>query len=230
MRRGLLGKSILALLIAGSMATAWWLRQRGLFQPDRFEHLLASHPVASVLLFVAAYAVSVLTLIPTLPLNLAAGVFWGALPGGLIATIGSVLGTIAAFHAARQVFGQPLARRFNGPRVARLQQEFDTKGWRLIAFLRLNPALPTGPINYVLGLTSIDTFTYSWATAVFLLPPSLAMALIGHEMGSFIARGAVADLVRMIIGISAAAIALTGMWYLARLLNQLRGKPQGQQR
>ena len=223
-RRGRLGKVALLVALCACIGVAWWLRRQGLLAPDLFERRLALHPVAAAILFVVAYAISVLTLIPTLPLNLAAGVFWGSVFGGLIATGGAVLGTIGAFYAARGLFGRPLARRFSSDRVAWLQREFEAKGWRFIAFIRLNPALPTGPINYVLGLTSIDAFTYVWATAVFLLPPTFVVALIGHEMGSFIAKGAVADLIEALITVSAAAVALAVMWYAARALNQRRFK------
>ncbi len=223
-RSSRIGKAVLLLVLCACVGVAWWMRRQGLLAPDLFERRLVLHPIVSAIFFVLAYAISVLTLIPTLPLNLAAGVFWGAGLGGLIATGGAVLGTIGAFYAARGLFGQPLARRFGSDRVARLQREFDAKGWRLIAFIRLNPALPTGPINYVLGLTAIDAFTYVWATAIFLLPPTFVVALIGHAMGSFIAKGAVADLIKALIAVSAAAMALVAMWYAARALNQLRGR------
>lgn len=76
------------------------------------------------------------------------------------------------FAAARSVFGRPLAARFDNEFISQVQKEFDDKGWRFIAFVRLNPVFPTRPLNYILGLTGIAFFTYVWATFVFLLPPS----------------------------------------------------------
>jgi uncharacterized membrane protein YdjX (TVP38/TMEM64 family) len=53
-----------------------------------------------------------------------------------------------------------------------------------VAFLRLNPVVPKGPINYFLGLTSVRLLPYAAATLAFLTPPSLLVAWIGKEAGS----------------------------------------------
>jgi uncharacterized membrane protein YdjX (TVP38/TMEM64 family) len=217
-------KRIILLLIFVSLcAVAWRWQRTGEFDPVALRALLERHPVAAVAIFLAVYAISVLTALPTLPLNLAAGLFWGPLLGGVISMVGTACGAIGAFFAARLLLGQPLARRFDSRLITWLQQEFDRKGWRLIAFLRLNPIFPTGPLNYILGLTSISARTYSWATPVFLLLPCIAVALIGHEVGAFVSQGRTADWLGTMIAISAAITFLIGLRYGARYLRYTRG-------
>lgn len=206
----------LALLLLVCGGAAWWLYEKGLLKPALFEKLLTHDPISCVVLFILAYALSVLTLIPTLPLNLAAGIFWGAIGGALTAIAGAVMGTIGAFYLARELCGQPFARSFDSSLVSRLQREFDGKGWRFVAFIRLNPVLPTGPLNYLLGLTSIDALTYMWSTAVFLVPPTFAVALIGHEMGTFMDHGALHNLIQSLIVASGTVVVLVVMWYITR--------------
>lgn len=219
-------RAVIFVLFAAVMVLAWRLRRDGLLTPETLRHYLDSYPVLSGLLFVGFYAFSVLTALPSLPFNLAAGVFWGPIGGGLIAALGTATGATAAFLAARLLFGQPLARRFDSRFVAWLQAEFDRKGWRFIAFLRLNPVFPTGPLNYVLGLTSIGLVPYVWATAVFILPPSVAVAWIGSAMGTFVADGDVAAVMRLIIAVSAAVTVLAGLRFGARYLNEQKARAE----
>ncbi|MHB1608716.1 MAG: TVP38/TMEM64 family protein [Acidiferrobacter thiooxydans] len=163
-------------------------------------------------------------LIPTLPLNLAAGVFWGALWGGVIAMAGAVAGSISAFALARWLIGQPLAKRFGHQHLLNLQKDLDAKGWRLIAFARLNPAFPTGPINYLLGLTSVNSSTYVWSTAVFLSPPTVLIALAGHSFGSYVANGTPDQILRPLLIVSSAMTVPVLAWYGYRVLNRNKSR------
>ena len=212
-------RAIILLLLLGCVSGGWYLREQGLINPSIIQETIADYPIESTTLFVLIYALSVMATLPTLPLNLAAGLLWGTLAGGLIATLGSGLGALLAFLAARLVFGQPLATRFDNRLVAWLQREFDQKGWRFIAFIRLNPVFPTGPLNYVLALTAVPMTTYAWASFVFLLPPSLGFALIGDQAGTYLLEGETADTVRTILLVSAAITLLFAVRIFARYLD-----------
>jgi uncharacterized membrane protein YdjX (TVP38/TMEM64 family) len=213
---------VLLLLIATGAGLAWHARGHGLLAPAPLQRFLADHPLEALGLFTLVYAVSIVAMLPTAPLNLAAGLFWGPVWGGLVATLGAGAGSLAAFFAARLLFGQPLARRFNNRLVATVQREFERKGWRFVAFARLNPVFPTGPLNYLLGLTAISSRTYAWATVAFLLPPSIAVAVLGHEAGAFVVAGNTAYLLHAFLIASAAVTFLFGIKFAVRLLDRSR--------
>jgi uncharacterized membrane protein YdjX (TVP38/TMEM64 family) len=215
---------LLAMFLAAVIAVAWHLRRQGILDPAVFELLIQDHPFGALLIFVLIYSLAVLSALPTLPINLAAGFFWGPILGGLLSTGGATLGAIGAFAAARSIFGRPLARRFENKMLTEVQREFEAHGWWFVAFARINPAFPTGPLNYLLGLTSIDVFTYVWVTFVFLLPPGIAVAWIGHSVGTFVMEGEVAGFLKAILSISAAVTILTGLGYAARIWHRLRRK------
>jgi uncharacterized membrane protein YdjX (TVP38/TMEM64 family) len=224
LRRYIGPKRVLILAaLATVIATAWYLRKQGLLDPTAIGNLIESHPVAAPIMFVIVYGLAMLSALPTLPVNLAAGLFWGPVLGGVYSTTGATLGAIGAFVAARSVLGQPLVRRFENRFVAEIQREFDTQGWLFLAFIRMNPIFPTGPLNYVLGLTSIDTFTYVWATFAFILPPSIAVAWIGHSLGTFVIQGEIEDSLRTVLVASAAVTSLALLAYAAGLFYKLRG-------
>jgi uncharacterized membrane protein YdjX (TVP38/TMEM64 family) len=211
------------LVMAIVVATAWELRSAGYLDPAVLVRLADERPLYVVTSFVMFYSVSVLTTLPTLPFNLAAGYLWGPLWGGVIATVATTLGALAAFGITRSVFGQPLARRMASPLAARVQQDFEQQGWKILAFLRLNPVVPTGVLNYVLPLTSARWQTVSWTTFVFLLPPSMVVAYIGHELGTFVADGGARQLVRLVLAVSAAVVVLAGLKYASKLIKRNEG-------
>jgi uncharacterized membrane protein YdjX (TVP38/TMEM64 family) len=212
------GPKRLALLVmfVASIAWVWHYHRQGLLGPEQLRHDIAARPLMTTVVFLGLYAGSICAMLPTLPFNLAAGVFWGPFGGGLVAAAGAWAGAMISFLAARIMFGPRLAQRF-GPRILRwLQQELERSSWRFVAFLRLNPAIPTGPLNYVLGLTGISFWAYCWATFIFLVPPSIAIAWIGSAIGGFVIDAQVGRAIRMILLVSAAVTVLVALRWAGR--------------
>jgi uncharacterized membrane protein YdjX (TVP38/TMEM64 family) len=208
--------------LAVLVGAGWYVRKHETLDPSAVFSLVDSYPVIGPVVFVVCYAIAVLTALPTIPFNLAAGLFWGPIAGGIFSAVGTTLGAVGAFTMARSVFGRLLTSRFDNKMIAEIQREFDDKSWKFVAFMRLNPVFPTGPLNYILGLTSISAFTYVWVTFVFLVPSSIMVAYIGYSMGTFVVTGDVASALKMILTVSAAGTALVGIAVGARLLNRVR--------
>lgn len=196
---------VLLLVLTFFVIWAWDYYRAGALNPAIIEQYRDQYPVGAVLLFVLVYALSVIAALPSLPLNLAAGFFWGGMIGGIYSTIGVTLGGWISFLAARWLIGQPLAEKFNNKWVSKVQTEFDRDGWKFVAFARINPIIPTGPLNYLLGLTSLSNRGFLWATFIFLLPPSIAVAYIGDTLQTFVAhQTGVNEIVKGILIASAA--------------------------
>lgn len=223
LRLPLAGRALCGLAVVSIILAVWFFRGQALFtHPETILKAAADHAATASALFLLIYTVTTLAGIPTLPLNLAAGWLWGPLLGGVLSAIGAATGATFAFAAARTIFGQPLRRRFGNRFLAWVQAEFERKGWRFIVFVRLNPVFPSGPLNYVFGLSSIGARTYIWATAVALVLPSIAVAWIGDQVGHLRSGGDVGQMMRVAIGISAAVTALVGIRYIARYINDAK--------
>ena len=67
---------VLFVLLLG-VIWVWDQYNNGNLSPEIIRHYRIHHPILAVFLFVLVYAVSVIFTLPTLPLNLAAGFFWG---------------------------------------------------------------------------------------------------------------------------------------------------------
>ena len=225
MRRYIGPKRVAIFLFMGVLfASAWQLRRAGYLDPQTLVRLADEQPFYVLASFVAFYSISVLSTLPTLPFNLAAGYLWGPFWGGVIATVATTLGSLTAFAITRSALGQPFARRIPNRLVTKVQEDFETQGWKILAFLRLNPVVPTGILNYVLPLTSARWRTVSWTTFVFLLPPSIMVAYIGHELGTFVAEGSAKELVQLVLGVSAAVVMLAAIKYMSSPITQKNRK------
>jgi uncharacterized membrane protein YdjX (TVP38/TMEM64 family) len=199
---------ILLGIFGGGLVALHYLRLHGYLTPELVFRFIQEHQVSAPLLFIAFYILSTIFLVPALPLNLGAGILWGPFWGSLLATLGFLGGAIPAFLISRTALGQPLAARFNNRFLLWLQTELDTRGWKVVAFTRLNPIFPSGPLNFVFGLSSISFATYFWATLVFIYPPALVFAIIGYSSGQLLLQGLSGDLWKAAMLVSLAVTAL----------------------
>jgi len=218
---------ILLAIFGGGLAALHYLHLHGCLTPELVFRFIQEHQVSAPLLFLAFYIISTIFLVPTLPLNLGAGTLWGPFWGSILATLGFLGGAIPAFLISRTALGQPLATRFNNRFLLWLQTELDTRGWKVVAFTRLNPIFPSGPLNYVFGLSSISFVTYVWATLVFIYPPALVFAFIGYSSGQFLLQGLSGDLWKAIMFVSLAVTALFLIRPLVSRWYQKNNQPAG---
>ncbi len=203
------------LLFFGAVAAlAWWLWDLSLLSSQGVLQAVAERPLLAPLAFILAYALAVLFMIPTLPLNIGAGFLWGPFLGGLYSLFGSTLGAVGAFLFARTTFGQPMARGFKGKTISRLAASLEKGGWKVVAFARLNPAVPTSIVNFLFGLTSLRLWTYTWASFVFFFPLCYVFAYLGFSTGGFMLDGDTSRVVRIIGVIVGLGLLILGGKYL----------------
>lgn len=220
------GRIAVLLVVAGLVLFAREMHAAGLFDPRRIQSFINDRPLITAGAFVLLYGVCVISFIPTLPLNLAAGLLWGWLAGGMLATLGVTLGAVAAFVTARFLLGRAIVERLQGFVPGHLRRAVDRLGWRAVAFFRLNPAFPTSVINYVLGVTSLPLGTYCWSTFVFLLPVTLTIAVIGEQTNAFIVGSSTMELMNAVIVMLAAAAILVAISWAMRLPKDVVQKEQ----
>jgi len=197
---------VLVFLCAGGVS--WYCWRSGIVTPEILFAYVDAHPLSAPVVYVSAYALAVFFMIPSLPLNIGAGLLWGPLWGSIITLIASSVGSIMAFLFARTAFGRQFVQRYEKNRLLEwLLRELDTHQWQVMAFIRLNMAFPSGPVNYLLALTPIRATTYCWTTIVFLYPLGLAFAFAGHMAGSIVLEGGIKSFFFVLAALSAVAAA-----------------------
>jgi uncharacterized membrane protein YdjX (TVP38/TMEM64 family)/rhodanese-related sulfurtransferase len=210
----LLFRLVLVCAIAG---VAIWLA----FNPDRLDPALvegairdlgAWAPVGHVVLF----ALGTIVFLPGAVFGLAGGLLFDPLWGTILNLTGATLGATAAFLVGRFVAAGWVRRRA-GPHLQRLVDGVEAEGWRFVAFVRLVPLFPFNLTNYALGLTRISLRDYVVASAICILPGTLAYTWLGYAGREAAAGNATA----IRYGLLALAV-LAAMAFLPRLIRRLR--------
>jgi len=115
---------------------------------------------------------------------LANGVIYGIANGTLITWTGAMLGAQAAFWTAR-AFGEPVVEKYvRADRLARVDQWLARHGTLALLTIRLIPVIAFNLINYAAGLARVRWWTFTWTTAIGILPLALLMVAAGDQLKS----------------------------------------------
>lgn len=99
----------------------------------------------------------------------------------------AVAGSIIVFEIVKTSFGAALAERAS-PMVQRLSEGFSRNAFSLLLFLRLTPIFPFWAVNAVAGLCRVPLRSFIAATALGIIPASIAFALVGSGLDVVIDR------------------------------------------
>lgn len=167
--------------IAALAAPYWW----PLFQdPQKLRDWLKAAGVWSPVVFVFLQALQVVIFaIPGEVTQIAAGWVFGFAWGSVLAVIGTVIGSSAAFALARR-FGLPLVHRLAGPEaVAKFDGLMESPRFIGSLFLLfLIPGIPKDILCYVAGLSSLKFIPYLVISTVARLPGILGSSLMGKAL------------------------------------------------
>ena len=197
---------VIALLMVGGVVVAW---RAGYFDSDRLEAVrrmvraVREMPLAP-LLFVLAYALVVLLLLPTTIASIVAGAVFG-FTGFALAWAGLMLGSVLAYLLGRYT-GRRVTERFLGrhPLLERMRAQAST--WDLVR-LRVLPIAPFGIFGYLAGMTMVSFRRLLIATGVSVLPTLAAYAYAGAELGRAVETGSSAHRALVVAGATTVVVA-----------------------
>lgn len=145
-----------------------WLDDLGFWAPTAYMVILALAVVVSP--------------IPSVPLDIAAGLAFGLFWGVIYTLIGAEVGGLVAFGLARWL-GRPwLARRLPAGAMARIDELAERLGGRALLVMRLLPVFNFDWVSYAAGLTTISTRVFAVATFVGMIPPVIAIVAVGATL------------------------------------------------
>jgi uncharacterized membrane protein YdjX (TVP38/TMEM64 family) len=135
--------------------------------------------VWGVALFALIYIVGAVVLLPAGLLSIVAGFaygFWGLPLVVVAATIGAALAFLIARYAARdRVQHWLLGRR----KLAAIDRAVAEDGWKIVALLRLSPAVPFNLQNYLFGVTAVPFTDFVVATFFGIIPGAALFTYVG---------------------------------------------------
>lgn len=138
-------------------------------------------PAVYVLLMISAI---VLAPIPSVPLDISAGLVFGLFWGTVWTLVGAEIGALIAFWLARRLGRGRLAHWLGPERMAGADDLTERMGGRAVFLMRLLPAFNFDWVSYAAGLTSMSVRTFAVATFFGMLPPVVAIVAVGDLLVS----------------------------------------------
>ncbi len=169
-------------LVAGALllAVAWSPELAALVSPARVEAWLTrAGPAAPLLLMGLMATAVVVSPIPSFPLDLAAGAFFGPVLGTLYSVAGALAGAGASFFIAR-VLGRGLVERFARGHIQLCRECSDKLLTKVVFLARLLPMVSFDVVSYAAGLTRLSPAKFLAASALGMLPPTFLLNALGH--------------------------------------------------
>ncbi len=133
------------------------------------------------LAFGVAYFAAALLFVPGSALTLAAGAIFGLGLGTATVSVASTLAAGASFLIARYIAREKVGvMAKSNRRFGAIDKAIAQGGWRIIALLRLSPAVPFSLGNYLYGLTPVNFWPYLLASWIAMLPGTFLYVYLGH--------------------------------------------------
>lgn len=177
------------------------------------------------LLFGAVYVVAALLLLPGSVLTIGAGALFGPLVGTVVVSLASTSAATLAFLIGRYLARDAVARAARArPAFGAIDRAVAEGGWKVVALLRLSPAVPFSAGNYLFGLTPVGLVPYVLASWVAMLPGTFLYVYLGH-VGQAAARGGGRTVGQWALLATGLAATLVVTVYLTRLARRALREP-----
>lgn len=171
--------TLLVLLISGITILALKSGLKDWMDPDRIKALIEGWGLLApfVYMFVMTLAV-IISPIPSLPLNAAAGAVFGPLMGTVYSVFGAGAGALASFFIARAL-GREVITRLLKSDIGFCKQCSERNLFYVILLARLLPAVSFDLISYGAGLTRMSPRGFALATFFGMIPPTFMLNYFG---------------------------------------------------
>jgi uncharacterized membrane protein YdjX (TVP38/TMEM64 family) len=157
------------------------------FNPEHINNWLTDAGGLAPLIYVLVMAMAVvISPIPSLPLNIAAGAFFGPFMGTLYSATGALGGAVISFMIAR-LLGREIIERFISGHINFCSTCSDKLLTKIIFLSRLLPFFSFDIISYGAGLTKITLRNFGLATFFGMLPLTFAYNYFGSAL--FLVKG-----------------------------------------
>lgn len=149
---------------------ASWLSEKGIFAPVIYMGLMVLAVVISP--------------IPSLPLDVAAGAFFGPALGTAYSVAGASTGAVVSFYIAR-LLGREFIERFLGGHINFCSKCSDNLLTKIVFISRLLPVISFDVVSYGAGLTAMSARKFAFATFFGMIP----LTFIYNYFGSVLVFG-----------------------------------------
>lgn len=132
------------------------------------------------IVFVIAYVLLALLLIPGSALTASAGLLFGLGWGTLWVIIAANLAANIAFPIGRYFARDPVKKRLEGnDNFTAVDNAVAREGWKIVGLTRLSPIFPFTLMNYAFGITKVPWLHYAIASLIGMAPGTFMYVYFG---------------------------------------------------
>ncbi len=150
-------------------------------QQELIDNFVESRPLASGLIFICIYTLSVVLSLPwTVFLSFLAGILFDVFFGASLVVVSGTLGSVMFFWIAQKFTHNLIHGKRN--LLAKLKHGFQEDAFVYILMLRLVPVFPYIAVNLSSAFFDVPFRSFFLATLIGLVPTSLLYVLMGVEL------------------------------------------------
>ena len=154
--------------------------------------------------FIIYIVVTALALPISLLKTLLAGALFGLLPGVILTSFASTIGSTLCFLLSRYLFKDYVQGKYQ-KYLGKINQGIKEEGLLYLLFLRLSPIFPFFVINLTFGLTHMKWTNFYWISQLGMLPATILFVNAGVQLSQI---NDVKDILTLNIIISFSALGL----------------------
>jgi uncharacterized membrane protein YdjX (TVP38/TMEM64 family) len=182
----------------------------------RFQAYVKSAGPMGYVLYALGYGLIGLVF-PGSVLTIGAGAIFGIFGGTIVVLAGATLTATIAFILARTVLRRRIERiTARNPKFKAVDQAIAREGVKIVLLVRLAAVFPFTIVNYAFGLTGIRLAPYVGATAIGILPGTIAFVYLGAAAASIASQ----KHTKLIVTIAGLVIAFAVSIFVARVAHK----------
>ena len=172
---------------------------------QELQSLIDAKPFFYYFIFFIIYIVVTALALPiSLLKTLLAGALFGLLPGVILTSFASTIGSTLCFLLSRYLFKDYVQGKYQ-KYLGKINQGIKEEGLLYLLFLRLSPIFPFFVINLTFGLTHMKWTNFYWISQLGMLPATILFVNAGVQLSQI---NDVKDILTLNIIISFSALGL----------------------
>ncbi|MDR7072634.1 TVP38/TMEM64 family protein [Fictibacillus barbaricus] len=160
----------------------WLQRNYKQFSPNDFRDWIMQWGLLAPVLFIVLYTLRPFVLFPSSIFAITSGLSFGFYWGCLYTYLGSLGGGLITYFAINRLGRFKKSKQWKNERYEKIRSNIEKEGFRYVLLLRLLPVLNYDLVSYLTSITNIKFKDYAAATAIGIIPGTLAYTYLGTSM------------------------------------------------
>jgi uncharacterized membrane protein YdjX (TVP38/TMEM64 family) len=187
---------------------------------SQVQELVKTSGIWGSIIFVIAYAIATLLILPVTALNIAGGALYGVLTGLLLTSLGALISALLGFILARSLDTKLIASEYNSAdNLSNVGQNLVKGGIGYAFAARLLPVIPYGVVSIAAGISPIKRRDYLLGTLMGTPLGIAPFVFLGSTGEQVLSKNDVLPLLASSMGL--AMLLAVGTWYRSRQKHEL---------